>query len=309
MTVTSTALLARWIEALNARDFGALARMAHPAIELYPTSDTVPPGTSYHGHAGLATMFSTLCAGPDFQFEVIDCREVAELLVAAVRVCEGDTEVDRRAAVYELDGGLVRRVLAFATLAEAEEVAARSRAASFNAVFDNALEPILLVDDGWRFAEANDAAEALFARRRDDLVGASVTDFLDPSSVPAWEEAWRRLLAEGQAHGRVRLLTRGGGAAATLDFWASTYYVLDRHVLLFRASGAQLPPSDPVLTPREREVFQLLAEGLTAPAIADRLFLSPATVRTHVQNGIAKLGAKTRIEAIAIALSTGEIHP
>lgn len=61
------------------------------------------------------------------------------------------------------------------------------------------------------------------------------------------------------------------------------------------------------LTEREREVFRLLALGFNAPEIADRLFLSPATVRTHVQNGIARLGAETRVQAIALALTRGEI--
>jgi DNA-binding CsgD family transcriptional regulator len=61
------------------------------------------------------------------------------------------------------------------------------------------------------------------------------------------------------------------------------------------------------LTPREREVFALLARGLTGPQIAETLFLSPATVRTHVQNGVERLGANTRVQAIALALSRGEI--
>jgi DNA-binding CsgD family transcriptional regulator/ketosteroid isomerase-like protein len=65
----------------------------------------------------------------------------------------------------------------------------------------------------------------------------------------------------------------------------------------------------PVLTPREREVFQLLAQGLTTPKIADRLFVSPATVRTHVQNGIRRLGAHTKVEAVSMAIQRGEIAP
>jgi DNA-binding CsgD family transcriptional regulator len=64
-----------------------------------------------------------------------------------------------------------------------------------------------------------------------------------------------------------------------------------------------------MLTPREREVFQLLARGRTAPEIAAELFISPATVRTHVQNGVGRLGAKTRVEAISIAMKNGEIEP
>lgn len=63
------------------------------------------------------------------------------------------------------------------------------------------------------------------------------------------------------------------------------------------------------LTERERQVLQLLAAGLKAPEIADRLVLSPATVRTHVQNAMGRLGARTRVHAIVIALANGEIAP
>jgi DNA-binding CsgD family transcriptional regulator len=64
----------------------------------------------------------------------------------------------------------------------------------------------------------------------------------------------------------------------------------------------------PVLTAREREIFQLLARGLTGPEIARELVLSPATVRTHVQNGVTRLGARTRLHALAMALKHGEIQ-
>jgi DNA-binding CsgD family transcriptional regulator/ketosteroid isomerase-like protein len=64
-----------------------------------------------------------------------------------------------------------------------------------------------------------------------------------------------------------------------------------------------------LLTPREREVFQLLARGLNAPQIAAELYISPATVRTHVQNAITRLGASTRIHAVSIAIAQREIKP
>jgi DNA-binding CsgD family transcriptional regulator len=63
----------------------------------------------------------------------------------------------------------------------------------------------------------------------------------------------------------------------------------------------------PQLTPREREIMHLMAEGLTGDAIGDRLVLSVETVRTHVRNAIRKLQARNRVHAIAIALERGEI--
>jgi DNA-binding NarL/FixJ family response regulator len=56
------------------------------------------------------------------------------------------------------------------------------------------------------------------------------------------------------------------------------------------------------LSPRERQILELLAEGLRVKEIADRLQLSPATVHTHVRNAIAKLEVDTRTEAVALAV-------
>lgn len=55
------------------------------------------------------------------------------------------------------------------------------------------------------------------------------------------------------------------------------------------------------LTRREREILFLVAEGLSNKTIADRLVLSVHTVRTHVQTILAKLGAHSKLEAIAVA--------
>ncbi len=62
------------------------------------------------------------------------------------------------------------------------------------------------------------------------------------------------------------------------------------------------------LSKREREVLQLLAEGLSGTAIAERLVLSPETIRTHVRNAMAKLDASTRSQAIAIAIERGDLQ-
>jgi DNA-binding NarL/FixJ family response regulator len=59
----------------------------------------------------------------------------------------------------------------------------------------------------------------------------------------------------------------------------------------------------PALTPREAEVFALMAEGLANPEIAARLFVSVATVKAHVNTIFAKLDVTTRAQAIALALT------
>jgi two-component system, NarL family, response regulator len=62
-----------------------------------------------------------------------------------------------------------------------------------------------------------------------------------------------------------------------------------------------------VLSPREREVLGLLSTGLSGEEAAKQLFLSSETVRTHVRNAMTKLGATTRVHAVALALKRGEI--
>jgi len=59
------------------------------------------------------------------------------------------------------------------------------------------------------------------------------------------------------------------------------------------------------LTPREREVLSLLAEGLTQNEIADRLVISSKTVATHLQRMLGKLGVHSRAEAVARAYRLG----
>jgi DNA-binding NarL/FixJ family response regulator len=76
-----------------------------------------------------------------------------------------------------------------------------------------------------------------------------------------------------------------------------------RPLLLARSTTERIG----VLSPREREVLDYLAQGLTGEDVATRLGLSPETVRTHVRNAMDKLEAHTRVHAVAIALRHGEI--
>ena len=63
----------------------------------------------------------------------------------------------------------------------------------------------------------------------------------------------------------------------------------------------------PSLSGREREIIQLLADGLTGEEVAAQLFLSSETVKTHIRNATTKLEARNRVHAIAIALRDGLI--
>ncbi|MGW3078013.1 MULTISPECIES: response regulator transcription factor [unclassified Kitasatospora] len=64
-----------------------------------------------------------------------------------------------------------------------------------------------------------------------------------------------------------------------------------------------------VLTAREREVMSMAATGLTNEEIAERMFVSPFTVRTHVHRAMNKLDARDRAQLVAIAYQTGLVPP
>lgn len=101
----------------------------------------------------------------------------------------------------------------------------------------------------------------------------------------------------------------------------ATLRVIDQLVRSRRGPAADAPPAAPrtdpspqtrlaieSLTPREREVLELLAQGLSNAEIAERLFLGEATVKTYVSNILAKTGSRDRVQAVVFAYSTGLAH-
>lgn len=80
-------------------------------------------------------------------------------------------------------------------------------------------------------------------------------------------------------------------------------------VARFLATPEDAPQNDPellaVLTPREREMVALVATGMSNEEIAEHMFLSPFTVRAHVQRSMTKLHARDRAQLVVIAYQTG----
>jgi DNA-binding NarL/FixJ family response regulator len=104
----------------------------------------------------------------------------------------------------------------------------------------------------------------------------------------------------------IRTVVRGDALVAP----AATRALID-HVL-----SQPDPPAGAVdhsvldqLSTREREVLQLLARGLSNAQLATDLFLSEATVKSHVSNLLAKLQLRSRVQAVVLAYETGLVAP
>jgi DNA-binding NarL/FixJ family response regulator len=88
---------------------------------------------------------------------------------------------------------------------------------------------------------------------------------------------------------------------------------MTRRLVAEFASRAKPPPDTAarldLLTDREREVVALVGEGLTNLEIGRRLYLSPATARTHVSRAMTKLHARDRTQLVVLAYETGLVRP
>jgi PAS domain S-box-containing protein len=187
---------------------------------------------------------------------------------------------------------------------------------------------ILVVDDERRCLEANLAACRLLGLSRRDAVGRTVDEFLAPTMRTRLEHVWRAF-QEGGGHAGPFELSSSSAEALEVHITVTANVLPGNHLLVLSASepergehpaalpaearattptvgrGASFGREGP--TPRECEVLSLLASGATDEQIAEALALSPATVQTHVRNAKAKLGARTRAQAVAMALQQGLI--
>jgi PAS domain S-box-containing protein len=185
-----------------------------------------------------------------------------------------------------------------------------------------ALQAVVVVTDRRRCAEANEAACELIGLSRDEIVGRRLDSLMAPAMRGRLSHVWT---AFAEAGGHAGPFTLASGAEIQIQLTPNL--MPDRHLLVLSPIGAAAtPPSGEIAEPghaaereappsggrrpsaRELEVLGLLAEGATDPQIAKQLGLSPATVQTHVRNAKAKLGARTRAQAVALVLERGLIQ-
>jgi DNA-binding CsgD family transcriptional regulator len=128
------------------------------------------------------------------------------------------------------------------------------------------------------------------------------------------KQHWARLLEVGSVAGRYEVY---GGDGNLLDvvYCGLTDILPGQHLIAFAPAdwAEELAAEDgsdavPSMTPREIEVLTLAADGLTGRELAEKLFLSPSTVHTHLDNIYAKLDVRNRAAAVAEAMRIGLIE-
>jgi len=184
---------------------------------------------------------------------------------------------------------------------------------------------MLIADDQRRWVTGNDAAAELLGIPRDEFPWRTIDEFTPATERTRLEQLWEELLATGVAEGWYQFLVPHKGLR-TVEFSAMANVLPARHFSVLIPTDAAPPakggeasaggvswkpavePSGQVqLTNREREIVTLVASGLHTEEMAERLFVSPETVKTHVQHAMEKLGVHTRAHAVAVALVTGQI--
>jgi PAS domain S-box-containing protein len=192
--------------------------------------------------------------------------------------------------------------------------------------FQRSRHPMLLADDQRRCVTGNAAACELLGVAQEELSWHTMDDFTPASERKRFAEQWQVCLTSGTAEGCYELYVPDHGAIP-VELSVTANVLPARHLLVLiphdaaaaahaesalshEAGRTPLVPETEdrqQLTSREREVMTLVASGLHNGDVAERLFVSPETVKSHVHNAMGKLGAHTRAHAVAIGLVTAQI--
>jgi PAS domain S-box-containing protein len=310
----SVAVVRQNFDAFQARDFDGVLKGVAEDWKYIPGPYTAHPGIHYHGHDGYRSMLlANRWRESDFVVDVevtaLD-RFVLAVGTARFETPEGEVRSHPTASLHLIRDGQFLFSRGFADEREAVAAVEFTPDPEFKIAFDAAPDPMALLDDEARIVHANRATAALLGLSAEELRGQRIDRFAPPEFHKQARDSWEDFKREGQASGLGSLLD-ADGRRRLLEFRASSNYVNGRHLVIARRrdTGPRRPDgATGVLTPRQREVLSMLAFGLNGPEAAQRLFVSPATVRTHVQNAMHALGAKTRAQAVAEALLRGELE-
>ena len=164
-----------------------------------------------------------------------------------------------------------------------------------------------------RMPELDGLAATRLICANEDLAGVRVlilTTFeFDEYVAEALRAGASGFLGKGMRPEELLEAVRTVAAGDSLLSPTATRTLITRFLAQPQRSGSADPGRLDVLTPRERDLMALVALGLSNDEIAERLFLSPLTVKTHVNRAMAKLGARDRAQLVVIAYQCGLVLP
>lgn len=172
---------------------------------------------------------------------------------------------------------------------------------------------VVLMDLRMPRMDGIEATSRLRERHPDVRVIALTTYADDESVLGALRAGARGYLTKDASSQDIRaaILTVAAGDAA-LDPAVQSHVVAALAGDGVRAADPDVPPTPELpddLTPREAEVLSLIAEGLTNAEIAERLVVSPTTIKSHINHLFAKAGLRDRTQAVNYAYRTGIATP
>lgn len=184
-----------------------------------------------------------------------------------------------------------------------------SRADTQLAVFANSRNAMIIFDNSGRCLLSNDATSHLSGLSRDKIMGKYLSDLLPPELNKQLQTDLTIMMQKGSVAGEA-YFSNSEQKTICFRYNASANIVAGCHlaILVRNPSSQQYDKSldrrvnIDKLSPRERQILQLLALGHRGVDISDKLCISPETVRVHIRNALRKLQARTRSHAIAIAI-------
>jgi PAS domain S-box-containing protein len=183
-------------------------------------------------------------------------------------------------------------------------------------LIDSLVVPASIHDVSGRFLHMNAAAERASGKSNAELVGRHYSELLPPEERERVATQYRRAAERGEPTDFESMFIDAGGLqrgvrAQHLPL-RSNDEIVGVLILAFEV-GRPLSQLDrdpqPRLTPRQREVLELIASGASTSVMATTLTLSTETVRNHVRNVLRELQVHTRLEAIAAARRIGLLAP
>ena len=189
----------------------------------------------------------------------------------------------------------------------------------FWSAFKRSTNLMALLDERRRCVDVNGACLQSVGYSREAMIGTPAWRYVKDGPEQT-ESEWRGMLAGGTDYFGETELVHSDGTTLSVHYAAHPELVTGRRLVLFVAldtarrgrfarghTGTRAGRD--ALSARENEVVHLVALGRTGREIADELHIAHDTVRTHVRNAQAKLGARSRAQLVAIALGEGHTPP